>query len=150
MLESQGGVISSYANWKVVFYVLAGASFVVGATAIIVIPKDPPRKADTPRASGVDWIGAFLFTTGLLLLLIALSEGISDGWNTPIFISFVIISGVLLVIFTFWERYLEIKTTREPMMRVSTFSNGRFSCAMIIVMFFSATLTIIIVYSTYL
>ncbi|RDW82541.1 MFS multidrug transporter-like protein [Coleophoma cylindrospora] len=144
-----GGLISQYTSWKVVFFVIAGASFVIGVTAFFIIPKEPAKGPDAPRASGVDWTGAALFTIGLLLLLIALSEGVSSGWNTPVFVAFIVVSPLLLTAFTCWEHYLETRTTREPMMRISTFRHGRFSCAMVIVMFFSAGFTIFLIYSTY-
>ena len=105
---------------------------------------------DQPRASGVDWSGAFLFTAGSLLLLTGLSEGVSQGWKTPFVIVILILSVVLLVAFVFWEHYLETRSTREPLMRVSTFKTGRFSVAMVIVCLFSGGFTNFLVYSTYL
>lgn len=144
-----GGLISQYASWKVVFYALAAASFLTFVAGVFVIPKDPPKGRDAPRASSVDWPGAALFTIGLLLLLIALSEGVSGGWKSPIFISFLVVSIAMLTSFIFLEHYLETKTTREPMMRISTFKHARFSCAMVIVMCFSASFTSFLVYSTY-
>jgi hypothetical protein len=136
----------------VVFFVIAGASFIVSAIAVFVIPKEPPRcenSVDHPRASGVDWIGAFLFTSGLLLLLIGLSEGVSQGWKTPFVIAILAVSVVFLGSFIFWQKNLEQKSA-EPLMRVSIFKNGRFSFAMVIVCLFSAGFTNFLVYSTYL
>jgi len=118
-------------------------------------PKEPPRKGNTsdhPRASNVDWIGAFFFTSGLLLLLIALSEGVSIGWDTPLVITVLIVSVLFLVIFIFWQHHLEQKAQpgQEPLMRISVFKTGRFSGAMVIVSLFSAGFTNFLVYSTYL
>lgn len=147
-----GGIISNFTNWKVVFFVIAAASGIFGIAAIFVIPKEPPRDSNNPntaQASGVDWIGAFLFTSGLLLLLIALSEGVSESWKTPFVIVLLILGVVFLACFAFWQHYLEKTGTFEPLMRVSTFRNGRFSFAMVIVMFFSAGFTNFLVYSTY-
>jgi predicted MFS family arabinose efflux permease len=120
--------------------------------AIFIIPKEPPRSVNTtnlPRASEVDWIGAFLFTSGTLLLLIALSEGVSEGWKTPFVIAILIVSVIFLASFIFWQHYLETKSTREPLMRVSTFNNSRYSFAMLIVFLFSAGFTNFLIYSTY-
>ena len=124
----------------------------MSAVAIFVIPKEAPKiedSADSPRASGVDWIGAFMFTSGLLLLLIALSEGVSEGWGTPFVIAILVVSMVFLASFIFWQHKLERKSA-EPLMRVSTFKNGRFSFALVIVFLFSAGFTNFLVYSTYL
>ncbi|KAL5327566.1 hypothetical protein ACEPPN_005266 [Leptodophora sp. 'Broadleaf-Isolate-01'] len=147
-----GGIINEYTNWKVVFFVIAGSAFLIGVTAIFTIPKEPSRaerSVDGPNASNVDWIGAFLFTAGALLLLISLSEGAALGWGTPFVIAFLVMSVFFLGTFGFWEHYLEAHD-REPLMRISTFKNGRFSIAMLIVCIFSAGFTNFLVYSTYL
>jgi MFS family permease len=146
----KGGIISDYANWKAVFFVIAGASFSISFMAIFVIPKEQLRNStDAPRASGVDWIGAFLFTSGLLLILIGLSEGVSQGWKTPSIIAILVISVIFLVSFLLWQHRLEQKS-HEPLMKVSTFKNARFSFAMIIVFLFSAGFSNFLIYSTYL
>lgn len=136
-----------------VFFVIAGVAFVIGAAAIFIVPKEPPstgESGDHPRASGIDWAGAFLFTSGLLLLLIALSEGVAQpqGWKTPFVIAILILAVLFLVSFIFWQHHLET-ISAEPLMRVSTFKTGRFSAAMVIVFFFSAGFTNFLVYSTY-
>ncbi|KAF8855979.1 MFS general substrate transporter [Acephala macrosclerotiorum] len=146
-----GGVFSEWASWKVVFFVIAGVAGLIGFLAIFLVPKEPPStgaSGDHPRASGIDWPGVSLFTSGCLLLLIALSEGVARSWKTPFVIAILILSILLLALFVYWQHYLEIQS-REPLMRVSTFKTGRFSAAMVIVFFFSAGFTNFLVYSTY-
>ncbi|TVY18466.1 Efflux pump terJ [Lachnellula arida] len=148
-----GGIISQYTSWKVVLFVIAGASCIMGITAIFAIPKEPGRKEhpeDLPRASGVDWIGAFLFTSGTLLLIISLSEGASEGWKSGFVIGILITSVIFLSAFVYWQHYLERKAVKEPLMPVSRFKNARFSFAMVIVFLFSGGFTNFMLYSTYL
>lgn len=116
-----------------------------------MVPKEPPKgnEEDTMRASGVDWIGAFLFTAGLLLLLVGLSEGGSSGWGAASVIAIIVISGCLLIGFVIWEHYRETKTTKEPLMRISTFGHKQFSIAMVIITLFSAGFTNFALYTTY-
>ncbi|KAG9234031.1 major facilitator superfamily-domain-containing protein [Amylocarpus encephaloides] len=147
-----GGIVSQCTSWKVVFFIIAGMSFLVGVTAILVIPKEPSRKVSTDnqtRASGVDWVGAFLFTAGTLLLLTGLSEGVSQGWKTPYVIAILILSVLFLVSFVYWQHYLEARKITEPLVRVSTFKNAKFAFSMVIVCLFSAGFTNFLVYSTY-
>ncbi|KAL2060716.1 hypothetical protein VTL71DRAFT_9357 [Oculimacula yallundae] len=147
-----GGIIDEYASWKVVFFVIAGSASLIGITAIFIIPKESPRAestSDGSRASSIDWIGALLFTVGCLLLLISLSEGASLGWKTPFVIALLVLSFLSLGMFGSWEHYLETRE-KEPLMRISTFKNGRFSISMMIVFIFSAGFTNFLVYSTYL
>lgn len=132
---------------------MAGAAFAIGLNALYLIPKEPPSNRDVPRrvlAAKIDWLGAFLFTSGLLLLLTGVSEGASVGWNVPFVIAILAISVVLLGAFIFLENYLEQKTIREPLIRLSTFSHGRYSIAMIIVTLFSCAFMNFLTYSTYL
>ncbi|KAI9052013.1 hypothetical protein LZ554_004267 [Drepanopeziza brunnea f. sp. 'monogermtubi'] len=146
-----GGIIFQYTDWKVVFFVIAGMGFAIGFSAILVIPKEPSRAqstANAPRAASVDWIGAFFFTVGALLLLVSLSEGASSGWNKPFVIALLTSSLFLLAIFVYWQHYLESRN-REPLMRISTFRNVRFSIALAIACIFSAGFTNFVVYSTY-
>ncbi|KAF7892666.1 uncharacterized protein EAF02_000204 [Botrytis sinoallii] len=146
-----GGIISQWASWKVVFFVIAGASLTIAVSAIFVVPKEPPKgnEEDTARASGVDWIGAFLFTSGLLLLLVGLSQGGSSGWQEASVIAIIVVSGCLLIGFVLWEHYRETKTTKEPLMKISTFRHKQFSIAMIIITLFSSGFTNFCLYTTY-
>lgn len=130
---------------------IAGASLTIAVSAIFVVPKEPPKgkEEDKLRASGVDWIGAFLFTAGLLLLLVGLSQGGSSGWQAASVIAIIVISGVLLIAFVLWEHYRETKTTKEPLMKISTFRHKQFSIAMIIITLFSSGFTNFCLYTTY-
>jgi len=121
---------------------------VTATLGLVSIPKE--RKAvDLALLPQIDWIGAFLFTTSLLLLLVALSQGNSAGWKTAYVIALLIISVFMFVGFVFWQRYLEFKTTREPLIKTSVFHNSRFSTAMGISMLFSAAFTNYLIYATY-
>jgi MFS family permease len=145
-----GGVISQYANWKVVFFIIGGMGFIAGIVAIFVIPREPPRKKEDPDGhSKIDWVGAFLFTSGTLMLLVALSEGGSRGWQTPFVIAILIVSILILGVFVYWQLYLE-NNSQEPLMRISPFKIGRFSSALVVVFLFSGGFTNYLVYSTYL
>jgi Na+/melibiose symporter-like transporter len=115
---------------------------------LVSIPKE--RKAvDLALLPQIDWIGAFLFTTSLLLLLVALSQGNSAGWKTVYVIALLIISVFLFVGFVFWQRYLEFRTAREPLIRTSVFQNSPFLIAMVIFTLFAAAFTNYLIYSTY-
>jgi len=83
------------------------------------------------------------------MLLFALSEGNSAGWKTSYVIAVLVISIFMLLVFVFWQRYLEFKTDREPLLRTSVFQNARFSVAMAIATLFSAGFTNFLIFSTY-
>ncbi|KAH8816390.1 major facilitator superfamily-domain-containing protein [Xylogone sp. PMI_703] len=146
------GIFSQFTSWKVAFYVMAGAALAIGANGLYVIPRENPPQQVISKITlvmNIDWLGAFLFTSGLLLLLTGLSEGASAGWKTSYVIAMVVVSVLLLTLFSLWEYHLEQKTAREPLMKLSTFRHGRFSIAMIIVTVFSSSFTNFLVYTTY-
>jgi predicted MFS family arabinose efflux permease len=145
-----GGIVAQYASWKWVFVVIALAAFAISAAAIFVIPppKAPEQEEATPRPS-IDWLGAFLITVGLLALLFALTEGNLVGWRTPWVPVLIVISLALIVLFTFWQHYLEKTGKLAPIMKVSNFRNPQFSAAMAIMALFFSSFNGFLVYATY-
>ena len=86
------GVILESLDWQWLFWI--GAMPVVVALALVwrLIPESPVR---TP--SRLDWRGALTLSGGLVALLLALSEGESWGWLSPLTLS-VFALALLLVI----------------------------------------------------
>lgn len=68
--------------WRSPFYLLAGLAVVVLITGLFSIDADLPSKETDKR---VDWIGAFLVTTGLVLIIFVLGQGeiAPHQWGTP-------------------------------------------------------------------
>ncbi len=102
------GVIVDNASWRWLFVV---GSIAVGTAALMVwrfVPESPIR---TP--SRVDVRGAVLFSTGLLALLLGLTEGENWGWSSGRIVGLFVASVVLLVAWVAWER-----RASEPMVDV--------------------------------
>jgi Na+/melibiose symporter-like transporter len=127
-----------------------------------VIPSAPPAPSPlsfTPssalatkaksKPASIDWLGAVLVTVGLLALLFALTEGNVVGWSTPYIPALIVVSVVLIALFTVWQWHLERKGGRPPLMKVSIFRNKKFSAAMIIMMLFFSSFNGYLVYATY-
>jgi hypothetical protein len=131
---------------------MAGAISVLG---IIVIPPPPPavtqalEGGDRKSAASVDWIGAFLVTVGLLLLLFALTEGNVVGWSTPWVSALIVVSLLIVAAFVFWQRHLENGGSRPPLVKVSLFRNLRFSAVMLIMCVFFASFNNYLIFATY-
>ncbi|KAJ4300170.1 hypothetical protein N0V88_002839 [Collariella sp. IMI 366227] len=97
----------------------------------------------------IDWLGAFLITTGLLALLFALTEGNVVGWSTPWIPVLIVVSLALVTLFVFWQHHLEKTGKLAPIMKVSNFRNKQFSAAMAIMAFFFSSFMGFMVYATY-
>jgi Na+/melibiose symporter-like transporter len=102
--------------------------------------------ADVTSTAAVDWIGAFLITVGLVLIVFVLGQGevASQGWKTPHIIILLIVGIIVISLFLVWERYLEqviddpsrapSAWTPPPLMKLSlwTRAKGRMAAILII------------------
>lgn len=140
-----GGVLTQLTSqtWRSVFYFAAGLSAAVLALGLFFIDADQPSEETDRR---VDWIGAFLITAGLVLIVFVLSDGEIVGWANPYIITLLIVGVLCMVGFVLWERHLEgfhtaypedaliSRWTPPPLMKPSIWSRarGRFAVAMVI------------------
>ncbi|KAL5390081.1 hypothetical protein DPSP01_002136 [Paraphaeosphaeria sporulosa] len=143
-----GGVLGQYLEWKWVFWIFGILTAIVTVAAIFVIPP-PPVKREPQLSKMVDWIGGTIVTIGLIILLFALSEGNVVGWSTPWVGTLIGVSILLLVAFGFWQHYLETKTDRRPLMKISIFKNTRFAAANMIMLMFFTSFNNFLIYATY-
>ncbi|KZO89918.1 efflux transporter [Calocera viscosa TUFC12733] len=131
-----GGIVTQYApiSWRALFFVLAGVGGLVLIGAVIVFPKDHDFSED----KRVDWLGAFLITAGLVLLLFCLGQGeiAPQEWNTPYIIALLVLSGLLIVGFVAWEHYVETHLTLPPLMKLDLFARGKWKFSAVLLISF--------------
>lgn len=114
-----------------------------------VIPL-PPVQPEPSMRNTVDWIGGTLITVGLIILLFALSEGNVVGWSIPWVPTLIVISLLIVFAFGYWQHYLETKTQRRPLMKMSIFKNRKFLWANVVMaLFFSSFNNFLVVSSQY-
>jgi MFS family permease len=65
-----GGVLTSYVSWRWVMWIIGIFETVMAVTAVFVIPKD--KKRIGPKET-IDWAGAVLVTSGLVLFCFGLT-----------------------------------------------------------------------------
>ncbi|WWD01484.1 hypothetical protein V866_008428 [Kwoniella sp. B9012] len=124
-----GGIFVSFVNhsWRSALWFVGGLSFAASAAAWLVIPWD---KSHTVNKK-IDWPGAMLITCGLILLQYVVSAGESapQGWKTSYIIAFIILGVLMIVAFFLWEKRLQDRDSKPPLMRLQlwTRSNGRLS-----------------------
>ncbi|RPD55048.1 efflux transporter [Lentinus tigrinus ALCF2SS1-6] len=103
-----GGVLTQLTaqSWRSTFWFLTGLSFMCCVGAMISIDRDVPYELADRR---VDYVGALLVTAGLTFIIFILSDGPTapDTWKTGYIIALLIVGVILLVLFVFWEHYLE-------------------------------------------
>jgi len=69
------GVIAQLMSWHAVFWAATGASFVMLMLVVLFVPESPVRSGGR-----FDILGALGLTTGLVALLLAISQGSRWGW----------------------------------------------------------------------
>ncbi|KAM0700504.1 hypothetical protein Q7P35_012225 [Cladosporium inversicolor] len=144
-----GGVVGQYASWQWVLWILAILAAMITVAGHFVIPQPKPRTQPMDLKNAVDWAGGATVTVAILVLLFALTEGNVVGWATPWIPVLIVISFILLAAFVMWQVYLEKKTTRRPLMKISMFKDYKISAAMFAMMSFFAAFSNYLVFATY-
>ncbi|KAI0350433.1 efflux transporter [Trametes cingulata] len=139
-----GGVLTQLTakTWRSTFWFLTGLSAVCVLGAMVSIDKDLPYHLEDRR---VDWLGAFLVTLGLTLIIFVLSDGsiAPNGWKTDYIIALIIVGVILLALFILWEHYLEQIHARHddarerwwtppPLMSVTVWTRARGKLAVVL------------------
>ncbi|THU82425.1 putative efflux transporter [Dendrothele bispora CBS 962.96] len=141
-----GGILTQVtpASWKASFYLNCVLTFISVIGAVFSFDKDKPSRESDRR---VDWIGAFMVTAGLTLIVFVLGQGevASQKWATPYIIGTLVAGVVLTILFGLWQHYLEhvqdglrvpspYLPSPPPLMRLSFWrrSKGRVTVVMII------------------
>ncbi|KAF9556947.1 MFS general substrate transporter [Agrocybe pediades] len=138
-----GGVLTEFTakTWRTSFWLIAGLAACCFVGGQLLIDRDPPTGEKDRR---VDWIGAFLVTAGLVLIVFVLSQGelAPKKWGTNYIIALIVVGVLLIAAFLYWQHYLEkiqdnpnapySVWTPPPLMRLTiwTRANGRFAATL--------------------
>ncbi|KAJ3937129.1 MAG: major facilitator superfamily domain-containing protein [Lentinula lateritia] len=103
-----GGLLTQLTpqSWRSPFYLVSGLTVLSMITAMISFNPDHPSTEEDQR---VDWIGAFLVTTGLVLIVFVLGQGevAPKQWSTPYIIALLIVGVIFVLLFLIWQYHLE-------------------------------------------
>ncbi|SDD84054.1 drug resistance transporter, EmrB/QacA subfamily [Paenibacillus sp. UNCCL117] len=113
-------------EWRTVFLI----SVLLGALILALIPFIP--ESGSPDRAGLDWIGAALAATGLLMLVYPLVQGQREGWPAGLVVS-LLLSAPVLALFTWYERRL-LRRGRLPFMNVDLFRHKVFTFGILVVL----------------
>jgi EmrB/QacA subfamily drug resistance transporter len=104
-----GGLLTEFADWRMIFFVNLPAAVALAITAVNVIPAD----SEKPRWRGLDLRGAILATTSLGAIVYAITQGASAGWASPETLGFALAGIVGLAAFGVLETH-----TEKPLLQV--------------------------------
>jgi EmrB/QacA subfamily drug resistance transporter len=117
---SLGGWLAENLGWQAIFYI----NIPVGLIAIWLSARFITNDGHGDKTQDFDFLGAFLFTTGLVLLLLGLNQGHAIGWTSIIIITDLVIALLIMIIFVISQ-----KRAKKPMLDLSLFKNRIFSSA---------------------
>ncbi|KAJ7474230.1 major facilitator superfamily domain-containing protein [Mycena latifolia] len=103
-----GGILTELTRytWRTPFFLSAGLSLAAMIGGVVAFDRDE-RSTDVDQR--VDWLGAALVSSGLVLVVFVLGQGelAADGWESPYIIVLLILGVFLLGLFLYWQMYLE-------------------------------------------
>ena len=115
-----GGLLTSYLSWSWIFFI----NVPVGVAAIALAPVLlRESRADLPHRH-FDFAGAASVTSGLMLLVYAMTRATSDGWGTGTTLALLAASAALIVAFV----VIELRT-RWPLLPLRIFRLRTLSAA---------------------
>jgi EmrB/QacA subfamily drug resistance transporter len=109
-----GGLILAIASWRWIFLVNLPIG-IVGTLAAYLLLHDI---APNPKGERFDIMGAFLFTVGLVCLLLGLTDGIGSSLLAPPILALLVIGIVAFILFVIRERLVSY-----PMLDLHLFDN---------------------------
>ncbi len=105
-----GGLLTEFADWRMIFFVNLPIAVVLTVTALRVIPAD----AERPRWRGMDLRGAILATASLGAIVYAITQGSSAGWTSTSTLGFALVGLAGLAGFSVLET-----RTEKPLLNVA-------------------------------
>jgi EmrB/QacA subfamily drug resistance transporter len=117
---SLGGWLATSFGWRSVFYI----NVPIGVLALAMAVRSVPDDRVHVREERFDFVGASLFSAGLVSLLIALNQGHSWGWSSLEVIGLLVLAAALLMAFI----RAELRRS-DPMLDLTLFASRVFSGA---------------------
>ena len=104
-----GGLLTEFADWRMIFFVNLPVAVALAITAVRVIPSDTEK----PRWRGLDLRGAVVATTSLGAIVYAITQGASAGWTSTQTVGFALAGLAGLAAFGVVET-----RTEKPLLKV--------------------------------
>jgi predicted MFS family arabinose efflux permease len=112
-----GGFVAEHLSWRAAFYLILPAGLVALFIACFIMRKSP-RERGVP----LDWFGVLTLSTAMVALMLALSNGQRDGWDSTPIVSLLIIFGLALGVFLLVEPH-----TKTPIVDLRAFRSPQYA-----------------------
>jgi DHA2 family multidrug resistance protein len=126
-----GGILIDSFNWRYVYLMGIPVSLVVLPMALFFMPPRDPNAIRRP----LDWLGLLLVSSAICSLLIGLSNGQREGWNSNFVLLCLAVAAISTYLFITWEQH-----TRYPLLDLRVFRFFRFNITCLLGFIFGAGL----------
>ena len=120
-----GGLFADI-NWRLIFWINVPLGVIGTLWGFYSL-----RDTNVPRKHGkIDWWGNLLFAIGLILVLVAVNDGIQPtatslmAWGTPRVLGELIVGVLFLIAFVFFERRVQLPMFDFNLFRIRPFAAG--------------------------
>lgn len=119
-----GGYLTDYVNWRAVFYL----NLVPGVVCMVLVAAVIQNTQESQRRS-LDLPGLLTLAVFLVSLLIALSQGHREGWDSPYIQQLFVVTGVSFAAFLVIELWRQ-----EPLVELRLYTNMGFSIVSLVIL----------------
>jgi MFS family permease len=112
------GGLFELASWKWLFRFMAILAFASAGVGALLLPWKMERHiahSEFSKLQRLDLVGVFLMTGSLLLFILGLTSGTTEGWTHAQFLAPFLISVVMFCLFFVWESRLHEEKALLPM-----------------------------------
>ena len=115
-----GGILVGLLDWRSIFYINLPIGILGYLAARIILPHDHSQQ----NKETFDYVGAFFFTTGMISLMFAISNGQSWGWSSFPILTGLVLGALLLGLFFHTETRVKNPMIDLSMFRIRPFFIG--------------------------
>ncbi|KAG9665238.1 MFS general substrate transporter, partial [Aureobasidium melanogenum] len=111
-----GAFADSSATWRWGFYINFCIGGLFSPVYVFLIPSIDPRPSwsNRQRLLEIDWLGAFLFLSLMLVFVLAVAfGGVEYAWNSGATIALLVLSGALFVVFALQQTFAIMTTANR-------------------------------------
>jgi MFS transporter, DHA2 family, multidrug resistance protein len=118
-----GGYLTDTLSWRAIFYINIPLGIVGMGLATTIMAADLSRR----RARRLDLLGLMTMATGVVTLLLALSQGNREGWNSRYILWLFMIAGMSLLLFLLIEWRV-----RDPLVNLRLYRRAPYAMATVV------------------
>ncbi len=127
-----GGFLTEFINWRWNFFINVPVGIIISLAIARILPAHEQEEKSHKQ---LDLLGAGLITSGIMILVFAISEASVWGWTSIPTFALLILAIILHVLFIYRE-----KTFRHPLMSLDIFTSRNVVGANVMMAFLAGTM----------